>query len=121
MMNGLRSFILSCLSVRFKGFCPAGSEHRRGLKCRTGDKCGHLQTCPGCEKCVFYRNVNATMTDLRRKTTKVVRPVISGRGKVTITEHGEPCLEIIAVPRVDRAAALAALRAIGPVAFGPRS
>ena len=64
--------------------------------------------------------MNATLTDLRRKTTKVVRPVMSGGGKVTITEHGEPCLEIRPVQRVDRRAALAALRAIGPVEFKPR-
>jgi antitoxin (DNA-binding transcriptional repressor) of toxin-antitoxin stability system len=45
---------------------------------------------------------------------------MAGRGKVTITEHGQPCLEILPVPRVDRKAALAALQAIGPVEFRPR-
>jgi prevent-host-death family protein len=69
--------------------------------------------------CIF-EFMHATLTDLRRKTTKVVRPVMAGRGKVTITEHGQPCLEIVSVPRVDRKAALAALQAIGPVKFRAR-
>lgn len=59
--------------------------------------------------------MEATLTELRRETTKVVRPVMAGRGKLTVTEHGEPCLEITAPVRIDRKAALAALRAIGPL------
>ena len=65
--------------------------------------------------------MNATLTELHRKTRKVTRSVMAGGRKVTITEHGEPCLEIIPVPRIDRKAALAALRALGPVEFLPRN
>lgn len=64
--------------------------------------------------------MHATLTELRRQTTRFVRPVINGRGKLTVTEHGEPCVEIIPAPRVDRKAALEVLRAIGPVKLPPR-
>jgi prevent-host-death family protein len=59
--------------------------------------------------------VTATLTELHRKPGKLVRPVIHGKGKLTITEHGEPCAEIVPVPKIDRKEALASLRAIGPV------
>ena len=58
--------------------------------------------------------MNATLKELRRDTASVVRPVIHSGQKVTLTEHGKEVAQII--PRkVDRPAALAALRAIGPV------
>jgi len=58
--------------------------------------------------------MNATLTELKRDASNVVRPVIHGGQKVTLTEHGKEVAQII--PRkVDRQAALAALRAIGPV------
>ena len=62
----------------------------------------------------------ATLTDLRRKTTELVRPVIAGQGKLVITEHGEPVLEIAPAPKLDRKKALEALRRIGPLEFLPR-
>ena len=64
--------------------------------------------------------MEATLTELHRKPGKLVRPVIHGRHKLTITEHGEPCVQIVPVPKRDRKAALAALRAIGPVTLPPR-
>jgi len=70
--------------------------------------------------CIFHHAMQATLTELRRQTTKFVRPVINGRGKLTVTEHGEPCIQIVPVPRIDRKAALEALRAIGPVRLPPR-
>lgn len=64
--------------------------------------------------------MQATLTELRRETTKVIRPVIHGGEVLTLTEHGEPCAQIIPLPKVDRLAALAALRAIGPVTLPER-
>jgi prevent-host-death family protein len=59
--------------------------------------------------------MTATLTELHRKPGKLVRPVIHGKRKLTITEHGQPCVEIVPVPTIDREKAIAALRAIGPV------
>lgn len=65
--------------------------------------------------------MEATLTELRRETTKVVRPAMHGGKEVTITEHGQPMFKIVPVrPALDRAAALQALIAIGPVDFRPR-
>lgn len=65
--------------------------------------------------------MEATLTELRRETTKVVRPAMHGGQEVTITEHGKAMFKIVPVrPPVDRKAALEALRAIGPVDFKPR-
>jgi prevent-host-death family protein len=64
--------------------------------------------------------MQATLTELRRETSKVIRPVINGGEILTLTEHGQPCAKIIPVPKVDRLAALAALRAIGPVTLPKR-
>jgi prevent-host-death family protein len=64
--------------------------------------------------------VKATLTELRRQTSKVVRPVIHNGKKVTLTEHGESCAEIIPLRKIDRRAACEALLAIGPVEFLPR-
>ena len=64
--------------------------------------------------------MEAPMTELRRDTTRVVRAADSGR-EVILTEHGEPRYKITRVRRnIDRKAAAAALRAIGPVDFLPR-
>jgi prevent-host-death family protein len=64
--------------------------------------------------------VNATLTELRRQTAKVIRPVIHNGQKVTLTEHGQECAEIVPLPKIDRRAACQALLAIGPVEFLPR-
>jgi antitoxin (DNA-binding transcriptional repressor) of toxin-antitoxin stability system len=46
--------------------------------------------------------------------------VIHGGHKLTVTAHGQPCAEIVPVPRIDRDAALKLLREIGPVKLPPR-
>lgn len=38
--------------------------------------------------------VKATLTELRRDTARIVRPVIRSGKRVVLTEHGEPCAEI---------------------------
>jgi prevent-host-death family protein len=69
---------------------------------------------------VYFIFVNATLTELYRKPGKLARSVILGKQKLTITEHGQPCVQIIPVAKIDRKAALTALRAIGPVRLSPR-
>jgi len=59
--------------------------------------------------------MTATLTELHRKPGKLVRPVIDGKRKLTTTEDGQPCVETVPVPTVDREKAISALRAIGPV------
>jgi prevent-host-death family protein len=71
-------------------------------------------------KSVYFRNVKATLTQLRRDTSKVVRPVIHGKERLTLTEHGQPCAEIIPLRKIDRRAACQDLIALGPVEFLPR-
>ena len=64
--------------------------------------------------------MKATLTELARHTSEVVRPVIHGGKKVEITHHGQVCAEIRPVRKFDRKAALEALRAIGPVSLPAR-
>jgi prevent-host-death family protein len=64
--------------------------------------------------------VKATLAQLRRDTAKVVRSVIRGGEKLTLTERGRPCAEIIPWRKIDRRAACQDLLAIGPVEFLPR-
>ena len=65
--------------------------------------------------------MEATLTELRRETTKVVRPAMHGGEEVTITEHGEAKFKIVPVsPPVDYKQACKDLMAIGPVDFVPR-
>lgn len=64
--------------------------------------------------------MRATLTDLYRETAKVVYPVIHDGQKLTLTDKGEDCAEIVPIPKVDRKAALAVLRSIGPVTMPPR-
>ena len=66
-----------------------------------------------------FGRVNATLTQLRRDTTKVVRPALQGH-EVTITEHGEARLKVVAVQKLDRRQACEDLMTIGPVNFQPR-
>jgi prevent-host-death family protein len=63
--------------------------------------------------------VQATLTELRRDTSRVVRAADNGE-EVILTEHGEPRYKLQRVQDIDRKAAAAALRAIGPVDFLPR-
>ena len=70
-------------------------------------------------KSVYFASMEATLTELRRDTSRVVRAADTG-GEVILTEHGEPRYKLQRVRVVDRKAAAAALRAIGPVDFLPR-
>jgi prevent-host-death family protein len=63
--------------------------------------------------------MEATLTELRRDTSRVVRAADTG-AEIILTEHGEPRYKITRVQKIDRKAAAAALRAIGPVDFLPR-
>ena len=64
--------------------------------------------------------MEATLTELRRETSKVVRPVIHAKQKVTLTEHGQNVAEIVPLAHVDYRQACDDLIAIGPVEFLPR-
>lgn len=69
-------------------------------------------------KSVYFIFVQATLTELRRDTSRVVRAADNGE-EVILTEHGEPRYKLQRVQAIDRKAAAAALRAIGPVDFLP--
>ena len=68
---------------------------------------------------VYFCIMNATLTELRRDTSRVVRSADKG-GEVILTEHGQPRYKLQRVKPIDRKAAATALRAIGPVDFLPR-
>ena len=62
--------------------------------------------------------MKATLSELARHTSEVVRSVIHGGKTVELTEHGKVCAKIVPVPRLtkeERKAMLEALMAIGPV------
>ena len=65
----------------------------------------------------YFRCMTATLTEL---TAKVVWTAIRDGKKVILTEHGEPCAELVPVRKLDRQQALQDLIAIGPVDFLPR-
>ena len=64
--------------------------------------------------------MRATLTELRRATSKVIRPVIHAAKSVVLTEHGEEVAEILPKARPDRARAIEQLTAIGPVRLPAR-
>jgi prevent-host-death family protein len=64
---------------------------------------------------VYSYNMEASLSELREHTDNVLRPVMSDGEKVILTKHGQPCAEIIPLQHLDRKAALALLRAIGPL------
>jgi antitoxin (DNA-binding transcriptional repressor) of toxin-antitoxin stability system len=68
---------------------------------------------------VYFEQMQATLTELRRQTGKVIRAAERGV-EVVLTEHGEARLTLTAIKPVNRKAAAAALKAIGPVEFLPR-
>jgi prevent-host-death family protein len=68
---------------------------------------------------VYFGPIQATLTELRRKTGRILRAAEQGVA-VVLTEHGEPRLTLTAIKPVDRKAAAVALKAIGPVEFLPR-
>jgi prevent-host-death family protein len=69
---------------------------------------------------VYSENVEATLTELRRETSKVIRPVIHGGETLTLTEHGQEVATIIPRRKVDYAQACKDLMAIGPVELPAR-
>ena len=70
-------------------------------------------------KSVYFSFMEATLTELRRDTSRVVRAADKGEA-VILTEHGEPRYKLQRVQSIDWKAEAAALRAIGPVTFLPR-
>lgn len=70
--------------------------------------------------CVYFQRMTATLTELRRDTSKVVRPAIHAGQTVVLTEHGEPCAKIVPVRKIDRKALCQALIDLGPIEFLPR-
>lgn len=64
--------------------------------------------------------MKATLTELRRETSKVLGPVIYASKTVVLTEHGQEVAEIVPRAKMDRKRALEFLRAIGPVELAPR-
>ena len=68
---------------------------------------------------MYFVPMEATLTELRRDTSRVVRAADKGED-VILTEHGQPRYRLQRVQAIDRKAAAAALRAIGPVDFLPR-
>jgi len=66
-------------------------------------------------KCVFFILMQATLTELRRETSRILGPVIHASQKVLITEHGRKIAAIVPMAEPDRKRALQMLTAIGPV------
>ena len=67
--------------------------------------------------------MKATLSELARRTSEVVRPVIHGGKTVELTQHGKVCAKIVPIREMtkeERKAALEALMAIGPVDLPPR-
>ena len=58
--------------------------------------------------------MEATLTELRRDTSRVVRAADNGK-EVILTEHGEPRYKIVRMRKIDRAGLLQALRELGPI------
>jgi len=71
-------------------------------------------------KSVYSSCMNATLTELRRETSRVLRPVIHGAKTVTLTEHGQEVAIISPKSSPDRKRALELLTAIGPVELPSR-
>jgi len=59
--------------------------------------------------------MTAKLTELKRKPGTMDRSVSHGKWKLTITEHGQPCVQMLPISKINRKQALATLRAIGPV------
>jgi prevent-host-death family protein len=68
---------------------------------------------------VYFVFVEATLTELRRDTSRVVRAADNGQ-TVILTEHGQPRYKIVRVRKIDRAGLLQALRELGPIDLPPR-
>ena len=71
-------------------------------------------------KSVYFVLMEATLTQLRRDTSRVIRPVIHGGEKLTITEHGKPCAQIVPLRKADRRALAELIRSMGTIDLPPR-
>jgi prevent-host-death family protein len=65
--------------------------------------------------------MKATLTELRRETSRILGPVIHASRKVVLTEHGREVAAIVPMVEPDRKRALRMLAAIGPVDLPRRS
>ena len=72
------------------------------------------------KKCVFFIQMKATLTELRRETSRILGPVIHASKKVVLTEHGRNIATIVPMVEPDRKRALRLLAAIGPVEMPER-
>ena len=64
--------------------------------------------------------MKATLTELRRETSRILGPVIHASKKVLITEHGRNIAAIVPMVEPDRKRALRLLASIGPVEMPER-
>jgi prevent-host-death family protein len=62
--------------------------------------------------------MEATLTELRRNTLRVVHA--ADKGKVIVTRHGSPAYTIERIRKIDRAGLAQALRELGPIDLPPR-
>jgi antitoxin (DNA-binding transcriptional repressor) of toxin-antitoxin stability system len=72
------------------------------------------------QKYVFFTQMKATLTELRRETSRILGPVIHASKKVVLTEHGRNIAAIVPMVEPDRKRALRLLAAIGPVEMPER-
>jgi antitoxin (DNA-binding transcriptional repressor) of toxin-antitoxin stability system len=72
------------------------------------------------KKYVFFTQIKATLTELRRETSRILGPVIHASKKVVLTEHGRSIAAIVSMVEPDRKRALRLLAAIGPVEIPER-
>ena len=64
--------------------------------------------------------MKATLTELRRESSRILGPVIHASKKVVLTEHGRNIAAIVPMVEPDRKRALRLLAAIGPVEMPER-
>lgn len=72
------------------------------------------------KKYVFFTQLKATLTELRRETSRILGPVIHASKKVVLTEHGRIIATIVPMVEPDRKRALRLLASIGPVEIPER-
>jgi prevent-host-death family protein len=65
--------------------------------------------------CVFFTQMKASLTELRRETSRILGPVVHASKKVILTEHGRNIAAIVPLVEPDRKRAIRMLAAIGPV------
>jgi prevent-host-death family protein len=68
---------------------------------------------------VYFVFVEATLTELRRDTSRVMRAANKG-GDVILTEHGSPAYKIKRLRKADRRALVELIRSMGPIDLPPR-